>query len=73
MFDPILDKPIRGVRDIAIAANIVDENGEPDERAAYYALEAGHYDASKRGRIWESTLRRLLGPHLGHLTKQNAA
>jgi hypothetical protein len=71
MFDPVLDRPIRGVRAIAAAANIIGEDGEIDERAAYYALERGHYDASKRGRTWETTLRRLLAPHLGHI-KQSA-
>ena len=73
-FDPILDKPIKGARNLAIAANVIDEKtGEPDERAMYHGLEAGHYDATKRGRQWESTLRRLLGPHLAHLNKQNTA
>jgi hypothetical protein len=68
MFDPVLDKPIRGARNIAAAVNLYNEAGEPDERAAYHALEAGHYDATKRGRTWESTLRRLLAPHLAHIT-----
>ena len=30
--------------------------------ATYYALENGHYCAWKRGGVWESTPRRLLGP-----------
>jgi hypothetical protein len=68
MFDPTLDAPIRGARAIAEALNLRDENGEPDERAVYYALEQGHYAATKRGRTWESTLRRLLAPHLAHIT-----
>jgi hypothetical protein len=68
MFDPILDKPIRGAREIAAAVGLYDEAGEPDARAAYHGLEAGHYDATKRGHTWESTLRRLLAPHLKHIT-----
>lgn len=62
-FDPVLDAPIRGVANIAKAANIRNKKGKPDIRAAYYGLEAGHYDASKRGKQWETTLRRLLAPH----------
>ena len=68
MFDPVLDKPIRGARNIAPPPPPPPPAGEPAERAAYHALEAGHYDATKRGRTWESTLRRLLAPHLAHIT-----
>jgi hypothetical protein len=67
MYDPVLDKPIRGARNIAAAVNLYTEAGEPDERAAFHALEQGHLDASKRGKHWESTLRRLLAPHLAHI------
>ena len=55
-----LDKPVRGAAAIARVANLLTENGEPDERAAYYALESGHIDASKEGRKWISTARRIL-------------
>jgi hypothetical protein len=72
MFDAFLDTPIRGVRNLATAAGVVNEDGSPDVRAMYHGLEQGYYDASKRGRTWESTRRRLLSLHLGHL-KQNTA
>jgi hypothetical protein len=55
-----LDKPIRGARAIAKTANLFDENGDPDERAAFYALEKGYIDASKEGRTWITTARRIL-------------
>jgi hypothetical protein len=55
-----LDRPVRGARNIARVAYLFDEDGEPDERAAYYALESGHIDASKEGRTWISTPRRIL-------------
>ena len=78
-FDPHLDMPIRGARAIAEALRLYDEDGKPDSRAAYYGLEAGHYDATKRGKKWETTLRRLLAPHAAsrqgtaNATKQDAA
>jgi hypothetical protein len=72
MFDPILDKPVHGARAFAVVLNLYDENGEPDTRAVFYGLERGYYDATQRGRRWESTPRRLLAPHLEHL-KQNTA
>jgi hypothetical protein len=67
-----LDLPVYGVPAIAKELNLFDENGAPDTRRCYYMLERGYVDASKLGRIWTSTPRRLLGPHLGHL-KQNTA
>ena len=73
-FDPELDTPLRGVKAIAIAVGLLGEDGEPDLRAMYHGLESGHYDASKRGRMWESTRRRLLGPlgHLDHIKQDTA-
>jgi hypothetical protein len=47
-----LDKPIYGVDAIAAAANLTRSK-------AYYALEKGHLPASKLGKIWFSTPRRL--------------
>jgi hypothetical protein len=67
-FDDDLDRPIYGVREIARALNLLDDHGEPDERRAYYAAEKGYIDASKFGRTWTSTKRRLLAPHLAHIT-----
>jgi hypothetical protein len=59
LVDP-LDIPIYGARQIAVVANMLDENGEPDERAAFHALEMGYIDADKFGRKWRSTPRRIL-------------
>jgi hypothetical protein len=58
------DAPIYGAEDFAIVLKFFDDEGEPDERAAYYAAEAGHVDAGKMGRQWVSTPNRLLKPHL---------
>jgi hypothetical protein len=49
------DAPITGVRAIA---KVIGRT----ESQTFYALERGYYDATKRGRIWQSTRRRLLGP-----------
>jgi hypothetical protein len=64
MFDPYLDTPVYGAVAIAQILNLRDENGDPDGRRAYYGLERGYFDASKIGRVWTSTRRRLLRPHL---------
>jgi hypothetical protein len=66
-FDDDLDRPIYGVREIARVLNLIDDRGEPDARRAYYVLEQGQVDASKLGRVWSSTKRRLLAPHLAHI------
>jgi hypothetical protein len=68
MYDPFLDSPLWGVKAIAEVLNLRDDNGEPDERRAFYILEKGYVDASKAGRAWTSTRRRLLAPHLAHIT-----
>jgi hypothetical protein len=47
-----LDRPIWGVEAIAVAANLTP-------RQAYHALERGYLPASKAGRKWVTTLRRL--------------
>jgi hypothetical protein len=47
-----LDRPIWGVRAIAIAANLTI-------RQAYHALEKGYLPANKAGRKWVTTRRRL--------------
>jgi hypothetical protein len=54
-----LDRPIWGARAIVLAAGVVDEHGEPDLRRAYYLLEEKLLPASKVGRAYTSTLRRL--------------
>jgi hypothetical protein len=53
--DDDLDVPVNGVRAIA---KVIRKT----ETQTYYALEQGYYDATKRGRNWQSTRRRLLGP-----------
>jgi hypothetical protein len=64
-YDPVLDAPIRGARKIAEALKLYDKDGEPDDRAVYYGASQGHYDVTRRGkRTLETTLRRLLAPHL---------
>jgi hypothetical protein len=74
MFDEFLDAPIWGARRIAEVLNLRTPDGEPDERAAFYGLEKGYYDATKVGRLWSSTRRRLLAPHLkGTATADSAA
>jgi hypothetical protein len=67
MFDEFLDTPVRGAAEIAKVLGLKNKDGTPDKRAAFYGLEHGHYDATKRGRQWESTRRRLLAPHLAHI------
>ena len=54
-----LDRPVYGVRAICLAAGIVDEHGKPRTRAAYHLLEQGLLPASKIGRTYTSTPRRL--------------
>jgi hypothetical protein len=49
------DAPITGVHAIA---KVIGRT----EAQTFYALSRGYYDATKRGRIWQSTRRRLLGP-----------
>ena len=63
-FDPYLDTPGYGAAWVAEVLNLRNEKGELDERRAYYALESGYLDASKLGRQWSPTRRRLLAPHL---------
>jgi hypothetical protein len=68
MIDNDLDTPVWGAPDIARVLNVVDETGAPDLRRTYYLLERGHVSASKIGASWCSTRRRLLQPHLAHIT-----
>ncbi len=57
--DDHLDRPLYGAADIALAAGVVNEHGEPNLRRTFYLLERGYLAASKVGRIWTSTPRRL--------------
>jgi len=54
-----VDQNVWGARAIAIAANIVDDSGKPRVRATYHLLEKGLLPATKVGKIWVSTPRRL--------------
>jgi hypothetical protein len=58
-----LDKFVYGAEAIAVVLNLLDDDGKPDTRRAYYACERGYVDADKFGRIWRSTPRRLLQGH----------
>jgi len=53
------DALIWGAEKIAVAANLVDERGKPDMNRAYYLLQRKLLPASKAGKTWVSTLRRL--------------
>ena len=59
-----LDLPVYGARAIALDLNLRRDNGEPNERRAFYMLEKGYVDADKIGETWTSTPRRLLKRHL---------
>jgi hypothetical protein len=53
------DAPIWGARAIALAANVVDEDGKPDMSRVFYLLQKKLLPASKVGGTWASTQRRL--------------
>jgi hypothetical protein len=48
-----------GARAIAIAAGLYDEDGEPDEKGAYYLLENQLLPGTKIGRQWVSSQSRI--------------
>jgi hypothetical protein len=54
-----LDRNVWGAIDIAVAANLVDERGKPRVRTAYHLLSKGLLPATKVGKTWVSTPRRL--------------
>lgn len=54
-----LDRPIWGAAAIAREAGLVDDDGKIDLRKTFYLLEKGLLPASKIGRRWTSTPRRL--------------
>jgi hypothetical protein len=63
------DANIWGAEAIAIAANVVDENGKPDLNAAYYLLKRKLLPANKVGKKYVSTLRRLRAVGSGEASK----
>jgi hypothetical protein len=54
-----IDGLIWGAREIARAAGLVDRHGKPRTRAAYHLLEKKLLPATKVGRTFVSTKRRL--------------
>jgi hypothetical protein len=68
MTDSDLDVPVWGAPNIARILNLVDEHGKPNTRRCYFLLEQRYVDATKIGASWCSTRRRLLQPHLAHIT-----
>jgi hypothetical protein len=59
------DAPIRGAAAIALAGNVLNEDGEPDLATAYHMLLRGYLPASKVGAIWTSTINRVRSPARG--------
>jgi hypothetical protein len=57
--DNDLDRPLWGAEAIAREANLLDDNGDVDTRKAFYLLEKGLLPATKIGRLWTSTPRRI--------------
>jgi len=53
------DRVLWGAKAIGREANVIDADGNVNERRAYYLLEAGLLPASKTGRSWTSTPRRI--------------
>jgi hypothetical protein len=53
------DKLLNGAEAIGREAGFVDDDGNVDMNRTYYALEKGYIPASKRGRVWISTRRRV--------------
>jgi hypothetical protein len=61
--------PLNGAREIAIAARILTDQGEPDLVRTFYLLEKGFLPASKLGkRSWVSTLGRIRAVYTGKAT-----
>jgi hypothetical protein len=65
MYDDYLDKPLRGGKAIGQAAEFVDHHGNVELNKVYRALALRHLDASKHGKQWVSTRRRILASFMG--------
>jgi hypothetical protein len=63
------DDLIWGAAKIAVAANVVDECDKPDMDRVYYLLQRKLLPASKAGKTWVSTLRRLRAVGSGEASK----
>jgi hypothetical protein len=59
MNHPTDDRLLNGAKAIGREAGFVDADGNVDMNRTYYALEQGYIPASKRGKIWISTSRRV--------------
>jgi hypothetical protein len=68
-----LDAPLWGAEAIGREAGLTHEDGTVNFRAVYYALENGHLPASKIGKRWVSTLRRLRSVFAGDVSEHTAA
>jgi hypothetical protein len=62
------DAWIWGAEAIALAAGLILEDGRPDQRSAFYKLEAGLLPAKRIGRRWATT-RRLLNSVFANETR----
>jgi hypothetical protein len=60
-----LDQPLYGAEAIGRAAHFVDDRGRVEMNRTYRALEQGYLDASKLGKVWVSTLRRIRAAYVG--------
>jgi hypothetical protein len=60
-----LDRPLYGAEAIGREAEMLDGKGKVDLNRVYYALERGHIDASKFGRVWVTTRRRIRSAFTG--------
>jgi hypothetical protein len=60
-----LDRPLWGAEAIGREAGIFDEDGNVDLNETYYALAKGYLPASKFGRLWISTPRRIRSVFVG--------
>jgi hypothetical protein len=65
MTDDYLDQPLLGAEQIGRVARFVDEKGRVDLNKTYRALALGFLDASRLGKMWASTPRRILKAFTG--------
>lgn len=56
-FDP--DTPVWGAETFALVLGLVTAKGKPRTRTVYHLLESGRLPATKVGKVWTSTPRRL--------------
>jgi len=54
-----LDRPLWGAQAIGREAGLLNADGSVNFRATFYALEHGNLPATKVGKKWVTTLRRL--------------